>query len=254
MRTHWSAKAQPFNGHKHWIMKSTGNGFSLGLRMRMEGESSLSISRKLELISLPDLQQSHTIHKSKTQTAAENFVKSKNVAARLSGTLSYTAGSTADRTQTIRPSACCVRCSVHASICMDCCDLQTQKAVAFYRRTLGNGASAILSKAIMEAGHTNLSKFVIFTLWKNGIWNRVHLREKQMRVTKYQYELKMMKKPLLAWKKFTKDELMERKASRIRELEEKLKLLENEIAKFSIETTSAEDEVHKFCLLLHILS
>ena len=231
-------------------MKSTGNGLSLSLRMRMEGESSMSLTRKIELMSLPDLQKPDHKLKSKTHIAAENLIKSKNVAARLSGTLSYTAGSTADRTQCIRPSACCVRCSVHASICMDCCDLQTQKAVAFYRKTLGNGASAILSQAIMEAGHSSLSKFVIFTLWKNGTAQRIQLRDKQMRETTYNYDMKLMRKPLLAWKYLTKRELIKKKAMRILELEEKLKLLEKRIAKFSVETTTAEDEVHNFDYLL----
>ena len=56
-----------------------------------------------------------------------------------------------------------------------------------------------------------------------------------MRETTYNYDMKLMRKPLLAWKYFTKRELIKKKAMRILELEEKLKLLEKRIAKFSAE-------------------
>ena len=237
-------------------MKSTGTGLSLSLRLRMEGESSMNLSKKFDSPLLPSLQQTNQnqnqLPKSKTHLAAENLIKSKNVAARLSGTLSYTTGSTAciaDRTQTIRPSACCVRCSLHASICMDCCDLQTQKAIAFYRRTLGNGASAILSQAIMEAGLGNMSKFIVFSLWKNGTLRRNQSRDKSMRDVTRQCDEKMMRKPLLAWRKFTKDELMSRKVLSITELQQKVRLLEAQLSILGEGKEKAEETVSENTLV-----
>lgn len=215
-------------------MKSTGNGLSLSLRMRMEGESSVNLSSKSELSNFPKLPVTIWPPKNKTQAAADNAVKNKNFAARLSGTMSYTTGQTGmtvDRTQTIRPSICCVRCSFRASICMDCCDLQTKNAIAFYRRTLGRGASDILSRAIMEVGLGSMSKLIIFSLWKNGSSLRNQLREKRTVEVGRQYDARMMKRPLIAWKKFTKDEILSRKCMSITDLELKCRALEIKVTR-----------------------
>lgn len=202
-------------------MKSSGNSLSHNLRMRSENERSQPSSKPIETLSLPTVSQPHF---SKTQIASENAIRKMNVGSRLSGTLSYTTGNVglADRTQTIRPSSCCVRCSLHASICMDCCDLQTHKAVAFYRTTLGKGASAILSQAISEAGLGIMSKTIIFNLWKNGTLIRNQARDKRMVEVSLQSDQKMMKTPFVAWRKYTKDELFSKKIAIINELETKM--------------------------------
>jgi hypothetical protein len=198
---------------------------SLSGRMRLEGVPSF---RKIDVINVTTDQLPPVSFKSKTQIAAENSVKSRNLGARLSSTAS-SAGLFIDRTQTIKPSSCCVRCSFYASICMECCDLQTQKAVAFYRRTLGKGASAILSQAIMEAGLGRMSKLVIFSLWKNGTATRTFLRERKIVEVVQQHDMKMMKAPLLAWRKFTVDELMSRKIAKMTTMELKVQQLESQV-------------------------
>lgn len=199
---------------------------SLSGRMRLEGAPSL---RKIDAINVTTDQLPPVSFKSKTQIAAENSVKSRNLGARMSATGGSSAGLFVDRTQTIKPSSCCVRCSFYASICMECCDLQTQKAVAFYRRTLGIGASAILSKAIMDAGLGRMSKLVIFSLWKNGTATRTFMRERKIVEVVQQHDMKMMKAPLLAWRKFTVDELMSRRNIKMTTLELKVQQLVTQV-------------------------
>ena len=209
-------------------MKSTG-GLSLSMKMRAESISVDKKSTKNDSASLPKVDQYSGINRNRILSMTDDSIKCTNKAARLSGSIGYTAGTSADRTQTIRPSICCVRCSLHASICMDCCDLQTQNAIAFYRRTLGKGASDILSRAIMEAGLGNMSKHIIFTLWKNGCRSRIRRRLKESIELGLRYETKMMRRPLAAWKKFTQDEILRKKKKAISDLEYKCKQLEKKV-------------------------
>jgi hypothetical protein len=212
-------------------MKSA-SGLSLSLKMRMGSQNVNKKSGNNDSASLPKVDKYSGVSRNRIMSMTDDSIKCTNKAARLSGSIGYTAGTigtSADRTQTIRPSICCVRCSLHASICMDCCDLQTQNAIAFYRRTLGKGASDILSRAIMEAGLGNMSKHIIFTLWKNGFRSRMRRRLKESVELGLRYETKMMRRPLAAWKKFTQDEILRKKKKAINDLEYKCKLLEKQV-------------------------
>lgn len=212
-------------------MKST-SGLSLSMKMRVESLSEEKKSGNNDSASFPKVDQYSAMGRSRILSMTNNSIKCTNKAARLSGSIGYTAGTSgtsADRTQTIRPSICCVRCSLHASVCMNCCDLQTQNAIAFYRRTLGKGASDVLSRAIMEAGLGNMSKHIIFKLWKNGCRTRIRRRLKESIELGLRYEAKMMRKPLAAWKKFTQDEILRKKKKAISDLEYRCKQLEKQV-------------------------
>lgn len=210
-------------------------GLSLSMKMRMGSQSTDKKSGNSDSEYLPKVDQQIRTSKNRILNMADNSIKCTNKAAKLSGSLGYIAGTTgtsADRTQTIRPSICCVRCSLHASICMDCCDLQAQNAITFYRRTLGKGASDILSRAIMEAGLGNMSKHIIFTLWKNGCHSRIRRRQRESIELGRQYDVKMMKRPLAAWKKYTQDEILRKKKKAMIDLEYDCKQLEKKVFDF----------------------
>ena len=124
--------------------------------------------------------------------------------------------------QSLQLSPLCVRCSAHASICMVCCDHQTQEAISFYRKSIGTGASAILNEAIKDAGMTHTVKTTIFQLWKNSIRARI----KYMKVLFVQVgttsDINRIRPVFLALKKYAKDEIIERKNKYILEMENKV--------------------------------
>ena len=125
--------------------------------------------------------------------------------------------------QSLQLSPLCVRCSAHASICMSCCDNQTQEAVAFYRKSIGTGASAILNEAIKDAGMMHTVKTVIFQLWKNSIQARMQYMKEMFKQIGTATDLKKHLRPVfLALKKYAKDEIIERKNKYILEMENKV--------------------------------
>ena len=145
---------------------------------------------------------------------ATKYVRDNRVVSKLSGTVNYTgydAGTFVDRGQTIRPSALCVRCAVHASLCMTCSDLQTQEALKFYRKSIGKGASSILNDAIKQAGLGNTMKRAIFNMWRNSLSKQgAHLKALYSTVSVVS-DRKYMRGPFDAWRKYTKLEIIEKK-------------------------------------------
>jgi hypothetical protein len=95
----------------------------------------------------------------------------------------------------------------------------------------------------MEAGMSKMAKTILFLLWRNGTYSRNRGRDRQLMQVSRQYDEKLMKAPLLAWKKFTKDELMNRKDGQINELEITIKLLRKQVALLSIEKETAQEEI-----------
>jgi hypothetical protein len=57
----------------------------------------------------------------------------------------------AEMTSPLRPSKVCVRCGMHASICMPCADLQTESILTFYRRTRAAGAAVLFFKGFRRS-------------------------------------------------------------------------------------------------------
>ena len=125
--------------------------------------------------------------------------------------------------QSLQLSPLCVRCSAHASICMVCCDNQTQEAISFYRKSIGTGASAILNEAIKDAGMTNAVKTFTFQLWKNSIRARIkYMKVLFVQVGRTSDIEKYIRPVFLALKKYAKDEIIEKKNKYILEMENKV--------------------------------
>ena len=156
---------------------------------------------------------------------ASKAVKDAQTYSRLSGTVNYTGfdgGAFVDRGQTVQPSILCVRCATHASVCMQCCDLQTQEALRFYRKSIGKGASAILNSALKDAGLMMTTKRVIFNLWKNSMHKQMlHIKQLTFDVG-VACDRKYMRPCFAAWRKNTKDEIIERKNKQVKQAEEKV--------------------------------
>jgi hypothetical protein len=66
----------------------------------------------------------------------------------------------ADRTVMTQPSASCVRCGNHASVCMSCTEHLAEDALNFYRKTRARGAASLFANAITQTGVTKVVKYV----------------------------------------------------------------------------------------------
>jgi hypothetical protein len=161
------------------------------------------------------------------QQAKQAFknVRDAALVSKMSGTANYTgfdAGVFVDRGQTMHPTVLCVRCAQHASLCMTCAEQQTSESLRFYRRSLGKGASAILNEAIKDAGLASMSKRIIFQLWRNsGRKYTAALKELYFNVG-IAKDRKYVKPVFAAWKKYAKQEIIDRKNKKVEELKERL--------------------------------
>ena len=72
-----------------------------------------------------------------------------------------------DRHRAQQPTNVCVRCSNHASICMECNEKLSEDAVNFYRESRAEGALVFFNKAIISSAQSQIAKFVVLTMWKN---------------------------------------------------------------------------------------
>ena len=138
---------------------------------------------------------------------AERTVHESSLAYRHSSTANFlgsSPGPYVDVGMSLHPSALCVRCASHASICVPCGEHHTNEALAFYRKSIGAGASAILVRAITEAGLGTTVKAFCFQLWRNGLKaQEAHLNVVSKAVATNS-DRKYMKGPFEAWRKFAK--------------------------------------------------
>ena len=148
-------------------------------------------------------------------------VRDAALVSKMSGTVNYTgydAGMFVDRGQTLHPTVLCVRCAQHASLCMTCAEQQTNESLRFYRRSLGKGASAIINEAIKDAGLASMSKRIIFQLWRNsGRKYTAALKELHFNVG-IARDRKYVKPVFAAWRKYAKQEVIDRKNKKIEEV------------------------------------
>ena len=185
---------------------------------------------------------------------ASKFVKDAQTYSKLSGTVNYSgfdAGTFVDRGQTVQPSILCVRCATHASICMQCCDLQTQEALRFYRKSIGRGASAILNSALKEAGLMMTTKRMIFNLWKNSMQKQSLYLKQLIFDVGVACDKKYMRPCFAAWRKNTKDEIIERKNKLVKQADERVEQMTRTVEQVNEEKAIAvkvmvtmKDQVH----------
>jgi hypothetical protein len=143
----------------------------------------------------------------------------------------------------IHPTTLCVRCSSHASLCVPCSDIMSQDAVSFFRKSQAVGAYHLLDGAIKQAGAQKVLRFIVFRCWKNSLNLRKYGRSKREGATEQEWRLRTMKVPFRNWVNYTKDCQMERKDKRSEQLEDKVKLLEQQVFKLSAEKSNAEKQV-----------
>lgn len=163
--------------------------------------------------------------------------KAQSVATRLSG-LPESVNSSALFTEKVavptKPVTLCIRCSsTHAALCMICVEQDCQNALTFYRKTRAAGAATLFSKAFIEAGYTKLLKFVIFRLLKNGFETRRRQHMKKKTVVEKLFGTNLVCIPFSAWKRYTKENIMNRKNRTISELSERVKILEAQVHKLT---------------------
>jgi len=185
-------------------------------------------------------------------------VRDAALVSKMSGTVNYTgfdAGVFVDRGQTMHPTVLCVRCAQHASLCMTCAEQQTSESLRFYRRSLGKGASAILNEAIKDAGLASMSKRIIFQLWRNsGRKYTAALKELYFNVG-IAKDRKYVKPVFAAWKKYAKQEIIDRKNKKVEELKERLDVVARNMELLTEDKNNAVRNVRVIsCVFFHTVS
>lgn len=145
----------------------------------------------------------------------------------------------------IHPTTLCVRCSSHASLCVPCADVLAREAVSFFRKSQAVGAYHLLDGAIKQAGAEKVLKFMMFRIWKNSVKLRNYSRNKREGNTERAWELRTIRIPFRQWLIYTRECQFERKDKKIDQLEDRVKLLEQQIFKLSAEKNNAEKQVRK---------
>lgn len=132
----------------------------------------------------------------------------------------------ADRTLMTRPTAACVRCGNHASVCMSCTEYLAEEALNFYRKTRARGAASLFANAITQTGVTKVVKYVMFMMWRNGFRERKWLGRKKEYKVNIMYRDHFLKACFTTWTKETMSCVKENRDKRIIELEKRVETLE----------------------------
>lgn len=166
--------------------------------------------------------------------------------ARLSGLADphNSSGLFAERTHAARPTSLCVRCgSMHSSICIPCSEVVCENTLTFYRKTRAAGAAVLFNNAFVEAGNSKLVKFVVFRLLRNGFEARKKQQLKMKSVVEKFFGTNTVYVPFAAWRRYTRQNIMERKNRTIGTLEEKARKLEMQLRALTTENASLTAEV-----------
>ena len=79
-----------------------------------------------------------------------------------------------------RPTATCVRCGNHASVCMSwVMEFLAEESLNFYRKTLLEIVMSLFANAITQTGVTKVVKYVIFMMWRNSFRERKWMAKKK---------------------------------------------------------------------------
>lgn len=176
----------------------------------------------------------------------------RNPADRLSGLLDpeNTTGLLSEHNQISEMSSSCVRCGEHASICMPCSDQLAEQSLIFYKKTRAAGAASLFTNAFLEAGNSKLVKFLVFRLLKNSFETRNKQRMKMNTVVERLFGANLVFMPFAAWKRYTKENILNRKDKRIKKLEDQIKMMEGQMNKMSSHADSFEQIVSCFLITL----
>jgi hypothetical protein len=209
--------------------------------MKLRAESALT-SRPSTTQSLPRLPTSKTrnIH-------LKHSVPKSDVAKlyeRLSGSFEIASSESYPHQETIsHPMTLCVRCGSHASLCVPCTDAMAQESVEFFRRSQAVGAYHLFNGIIKQAGCEKVLRFVIFRCWKNSVHLRKFGRNQRDGRTAKRYNDLIIKDPFRAWVKFTHECQNERKEKKEQQLEERIKILEQQLNKLTADKANADKQV-----------
>jgi len=162
----------------------------------------------------------------------------------LSGSLDFVAstGVFADRQMMTMPTAVCVRCAEHASMCMSCTEILCQEALNFYRQTRARGAASLFANAITQTGVTKALKAAVFKLWINGNRYRSRREKKMEFQCEKLFKVSLVRTPFRAWRTFVKNEILERANKKIEDLEIKLSMAEQAVARAVAERNAFEQQ------------
>ena len=172
--------------------------------------------------------------------------------ARLSGLADpqNSTGLFAERSLATKPTSLCVRCgTMHSSICIACSELVCENTLTFYRKTRAAGAAALFTKAFVEAGNSKLVKFFIFRLLRNSFEVRKKQQMKMKNVVNKFFGTNTVYIPFSAWRRYTRQNITERKNRMIEALEEKVRVLEIHNRKLTTENASLSEEVRIVLML-----
>jgi len=149
----------------------------------------------------------------------------------------------------MHPSTVCVRCASHASLCVPCADTLAQEAVGFFRKSQAVGAYHLFDNAIKQAGASKVVRFIVFRCWKNTVRRISYNRGQREKMTSKVYFFRVLREPFASWVKFTRECQTERREKRIEQLEDKVKVLEQTVNKFSMEKAAAEKQIKQLLII-----
>lgn len=175
-----------------------------------------------------------------------------NTMSRLSGIVEQvnSSGLFNERTTTFKPSNLCVKCGSNAAMCMACVEQDCENALTFYRKTRAAGAATLFNKAFVEAGNSKVVKFLIFRLLRNGFLQRKREQLKKRSVVEKLFGSNLVYIPFAAWRRYTKENIMNRKEQMISSLSEKLKNLEVLYEQQGVVVREQAREVSKYLICL----
>ena len=126
---------------------------------------------------------------------------------------------------------------------MPCSDQFCEDTLTFYRKTRAAGAVALFTKAFVEAGNSKLVKFFLFRLWKNSLQKNQQQQNKMKNIVQRLFGSNVVFLPFAAWKKYTKENIMERKNRFLAQYKEKNELLESQVLKTAATCALQEAEI-----------
>lgn len=149
-----------------------------------------------------------------------------------------------DRSQINHPSTICVRCSSqHSSLCMDCCQTQLEEAIKHDHMSLSEGAFIFFHNGLIRGSHKNLTKFIVFTIWKNFTSTIIRLRRKWFVNSTIMHRKKLQKLPFSAWKDYVNESKLRKVETELKETHVKLSHLEKYLEKIRHEKAQEESKV-----------
>jgi hypothetical protein len=142
------------------------------------------------------------------------------------------------------PSTLCVKCSAeHASLCMECGQLQTDDAVELHRIARAEGALRFFDHALVSAGLKTNTIFVIFRLWKNYTQAMVLIRRKMFVASAMRYRRVLFLPVFRAWKRFIDEQKLKKCHNEVENQQTTIQRLESMISQLRHEQLDSQRQV-----------